>query len=122
VGKQVVTYGSHNELRARARDRPVRVEGDEEMRGMVTKRKDACKTSVSVKINGILKFLGQSKFGRLTAFGTFKSCGGGYRVSHCRTLKVSSKQSFCLVTLTEIASVSITNRNVRIQNFKVWTY
>jgi hypothetical protein len=33
------------------------------MWGMNTKRIATCKTSVSVKISGILKFLGQSKFG-----------------------------------------------------------
>jgi hypothetical protein len=38
------------------------------MRGIVTKEEGA----VSVKINGILKFLGHSKFGGFTAFGTFK--------------------------------------------------
>jgi hypothetical protein len=70
------------------------------MRGMVTKEEATCKTSISVKINGILKFLGQSKFGGLTAFGTFKSCRGGYRVSYARTLKMSSKQSVGLMTLT----------------------
>jgi hypothetical protein len=33
------------------------------MRGTVKKEEAACKTSVSVKINGILKFLEHSKFG-----------------------------------------------------------
>jgi hypothetical protein len=89
------------------------------MRGMVTKEEAACKTSVSVKINGILKFLEHSKFGRLTAFGTFKSFGGGYRVSHGSPLPMSSNQSVSLGTLTEMASVNRANRNVNIRNFKL---
>jgi hypothetical protein len=57
---------------------------------MVTKEEAACKTSASVKLNGLLKFLEHSKFGGLTAFGTFKSCGGGYRVSHGSPLPMSA--------------------------------
>jgi hypothetical protein len=83
------------------------------------KEEAACKTSVSVKINGVSKFLEHSKFGGLTASGTFKSFGGGYHVSHGDTLKLSSKHNLSLVTLTEIASVVRTNRRVRIQNFKL---
>jgi hypothetical protein len=83
------------------------------------KEEAACKTSVSVKINGISKFLEHSKFGGLTASGTFKSLVGGYRVSHGNTLKFSSKQNVSLGKLTEIASVVRTNRKFRIQNFKL---
>jgi hypothetical protein len=87
--------------------------------GRSYKEEAACKTSVSVKINGVSKFLEHSKFGGLTAFGTFKSFGGGFRVSHSNTLKLSSKENVSLVTLTEIASVVRTNRKVRIRNFKL---
>jgi hypothetical protein len=80
------------------------------MRGIVTKRKAACKISVNVKINGSLKFRRHSKFRGLTVFGTFKSFGGGYRVSHGRTLKMSSNTASSLVTLTEMASVTTANR------------
>jgi hypothetical protein len=38
------------------------------MRRIVTKRKDACKTSVGVKINGSSKFLEHSKFGGVDSF------------------------------------------------------
>jgi hypothetical protein len=89
------------------------------MRRIVTKRKDACKTSVSVKINGSFKFLEHSKFEGLTAFGTFKSCGGGYRVSHGSPLPMSSNQTVGVGKLTEVASVSMTNRKIRIRNFKL---
>jgi hypothetical protein len=71
----------------------VRVEGEGQMRGMVTKEEAACNTSVSFKINVISKFLEHSKFGWLTASGTFKSFGGGYRVSHGSPLLISSNQT-----------------------------
>jgi hypothetical protein len=46
----------------------------------------------------------------LTVFGTFKSFRGGYQVSHGRKLKMSSKYSVGLMTLTEMASVTTTNK------------
>jgi hypothetical protein len=67
---------------------------------MSKKRKATCKASVSANINGILKFVGKSKSGGLTALGTLKSRGGGYRVGHGTTLKMSSKPSVGLMTLT----------------------
>jgi hypothetical protein len=67
VGNYFVTCGSHNELRAVASGkRTVKLEEDGRRWGMVTRKKATCKTSVIVKVNGILKFLGQSKFGGLT--------------------------------------------------------
>jgi hypothetical protein len=92
------------------------------MRGMSIKRKATCKTSVSVKVNGIFKFSGAVKIWGFDSFGTSKSRGGGYRVSHCRTLKMFRKQSVGVMTLAEIASVRTTNRKVKIQNFKVSMY
>jgi hypothetical protein len=64
---------------------------------VVTKENSSCRESVSVKINGILKFLEHLKIGKLTVRSHRNSRGGGYRVSYGRTLKLSSRQSAGLV-------------------------
>jgi hypothetical protein len=49
-----------------------------------------CSPFVSVKINGLGKFLEQSKIYTLTAFGRLKSCGGECHVSHTCALSETS--------------------------------
>jgi hypothetical protein len=67
-------------------------------------------------MNGSWKFLRHSKFGRLTVFGTFKSFGGGFQVSHARKLKMSSKDSLGVMMLTETVSVTTTNRKTEYES------
>jgi hypothetical protein len=52
-----------------------------------------CSPFVSVKNNGLGKFLEQSKFYTLTAFGRLKSCGGECHVSHTCALSETSGTS-----------------------------
>jgi hypothetical protein len=44
--------------------------------------------------------------------------GGVFRVSHSRKLKMSSKDSVGLMTLTEIASVTTTNKKTEYESSK----
>jgi len=60
--------------------------------------KAACSPFVSVKINGLGKFLEQSKFYTLTAFGRLKSCGSECRVSYTCALSETSGTSIWVHT------------------------
>ena len=82
----------------------------------------SCHTFVSVKVNGVLEFLRSVKIRGFDTFSRCKSRGGGYRVSHGSTLKLSGRRrytGFTYVTLRDTASVIRDQWGVRIQYFKV---
>jgi hypothetical protein len=56
---------------------------------MLVQRTLVCHTFVNVKCNGVSEFLGSVKIRGFDTFSRCKSRGGGYRVSHGSTLKMS---------------------------------
>ena len=68
------------------------------MRQAFTKENSSCYVFVNVKFNGVLKFAGTAEIRGFDTFSKCKSRGGGYRVSHGSTLKMSSRSRLYGVT------------------------
>ena len=64
------------------------------MRQAFTKENSSCYVFVNVRFNGALKFAGTVKIRGFDTFSKCKSRGGGYRVSHGSSLKMSSRTRY----------------------------